>query len=81
MSIFSQLFGLKSVCPAERVDPIEYVMVQRPLQRVLAFTGCTIDDVVNSPLAKRKVLGYYKLHKWVVRESEIGDLERQWNWV
>jgi hypothetical protein len=56
-----------------------YVQVQRPLRRVLEFTGKTIDDVVNDPIARRQVLGYYKLHKWVQRESDIFDLERQWN--
>ena len=56
-----------------------YVQVQRPLRRVLAFTGRTIDDLVNDPMVKREVLGFYKLHKWVQRESEISDLERQWN--
>jgi hypothetical protein len=25
------------------------------------------------------VLGYFKLHRWVNRQSEIGELERQWN--
>ena len=49
------------------------------MSRVLSFTGKTIDDVVNDPMAKRQVLGYFKLHKWVERETEIGDLERQWN--
>jgi len=56
-----------------------HVQVQRPLGRALAFTGRTIDDVVNDPIVKREVLGFYKLHKWVERESEISDLERQWN--
>jgi hypothetical protein len=57
------------------------VQPQRVLSRVLSFTGKTIDDVVNDPIAKRQVLGYFKLHKWVEREVEIGDLERQWNRV
>mgnify|MGYP006207053097 CR=1 FL=1 len=39
----------------------------------------TIDDVVNDPVAKMKVLGFYKLHCWVARENETSDLERQWN--
>jgi hypothetical protein len=56
-----------------------HVQVQRPLRRVLQFTGRTIDDVVNDPIVRREVLGYYKLHKWVQRESDIFDLERQWN--
>ena len=59
----------------------ELLQPQRPLRRVLAFTGHTIDDVVNSPIAKRQVAGYYKLHKWVDREGERGELERQWNAV
>jgi len=58
---------------------VEHVLTQRPLQRVLAFTGRSIHDVVNSPVVKREVLGYFKLHRWVNRESEIGELERQWN--
>jgi hypothetical protein len=57
----------------------EIVQIHNSLRRVLAFTGHTIDDVVNSPVAKMKVLGFYKLHRWVARENETSDLERQWN--
>ena len=57
----------------------EIVHLQNALRRVLAFTGHTIDDVVNSPVAKSKVRGYYKLHRWIERENETSDLERQWN--
>ena len=57
----------------------ETVAIQKVLHRVLAATGHTIDDVVNDPLVKRKVLGFYKLHHWVNRQSEIFQLERQWN--
>jgi hypothetical protein len=60
-------------------DRIEHVIVQRPLHRVLAFTRRTIDDVINDPVARNEVRGYFKLHKWVQRESEISDLEHQWN--
>jgi hypothetical protein len=28
---------------------------------------------------KNKVLGYFKLHKFVERRCEVVDLERQWN--
>jgi hypothetical protein len=49
------------------------------LNRVLAFTQLTIDDVVNSPIAKNQVRGYFKLSKLIDRRSEIVDLERQWN--
>jgi hypothetical protein len=55
------------------------VMFQQPLHRVLAFIGCTIDDVVNDSIVKNKVLGFYKLHKQVERGCEIVELERWWN--
>jgi hypothetical protein len=60
-------------------DNVEQVLTQRPLHRVLAFTGNSIDDVVNSPLVKNQVLGYYRLYRQVERQSEIRELERQWN--
>jgi hypothetical protein len=65
--------------PAQAGAGIEHVIIQRPLHRVLAFTRRSIDDVVNDPIAKREVLGYYKLHKQVQRGCEIVDLERWWN--
>jgi hypothetical protein len=58
---------------------VSHVMHQRVLHRVLNFTGRTIDDVVNNPIAKNEVLGYYKLHKFVERRSDMVELERQWN--
>ena len=58
---------------------IEHVIVQRPLQHVLGFTGHNIDDVVNSPIVKNHVCGYFKLDRWVRRGVEVRDLERQWN--
>jgi hypothetical protein len=81
MSRFSGL-GLGVRRRAENApDRTEFILIQRPLQRVLAFTRRSIDDVVNDPIAKREVLGYYKLHKQIVRAGEVGDLERQWNSV
>ncbi|HEV2293115.1 MAG TPA: hypothetical protein VGR35_04620 [Tepidisphaeraceae bacterium] len=73
-------FGWRSL-PVEPPDPREHLVVQRPLRRVLAFTGRSIDDVVNDPVVKREVLGYYKLHKQIQRAGEVGDLERQWNTI
>jgi hypothetical protein len=57
----------------------ELIVTQRPLSRILAHTGFSIDHVVNSPIAKNAVLGYFKLDKQIQRRSEIVDLERQWN--
>ena len=69
--------GLRQRCPDE--GRTEYVMLHRPLQRVLAFRGRTIDDVVNDPIVKNEIFGYWKLHKRVQRTCEVVDLERQWN--
>ena len=60
-------------------DPLVERVVQRPLNRVLAFTGRTIDDVVNDPIVKNQVYGYYKLYRQIERGGEVRDLERQWN--
>jgi len=57
----------------------EYVQVQRPLRRVLAFLGHSIDAVCNDPIVKNEVRGYYKLHLMVQRSMEITELERWWN--
>jgi hypothetical protein len=77
----NNLLGFGAALPAkpDAQDFSELVMTQRPLQRVLAFTRRTIDDVINDPIARREVIGYYKLHRWIHREGEITDLERQWN--
>ncbi len=60
-------------------DRTEHVMIQRPLQRILAFRGRSIDDVVNDRVVKNEIYGYWKLHKQVERTCEVVDLERQWN--
>ena len=76
----SPLSGLSGSIP-EKPDSgqTEHVIIQQPLRRVLAFTRRTIDDVINNPIVRNEVFGYYKLHCWVQRESEICELERQWN--
>ena len=60
-------------------DPQVRYASQRPLHRVLAFTGRSIDDVVNDRIARNEVLGYYKVLRQVERAGEVRDLERQWN--
>jgi hypothetical protein len=76
----SRLFSFENPPPPRDAnDGVEQVVFQRTLHRVLAFIGHDIDDVVNDPIVKNKVIGYYKLHKWVWRGCEISDLERQWN--
>ena len=58
---------------------MEQVLVQRPLNRILSFIQCSIDDVVNDPVVKGKVRGYYKLHRQIERHAEITEMERAWN--
>jgi hypothetical protein len=79
MSLDSLGFGIRRVLRRNEDDRVEQVLTQRPLHRVLAFTGRSIDDVVNSPIAKNQVRGFYKLYRQVERQGEITDLERQWN--
>ena len=73
-------FGLTLAKPFISPEPkVSYVLRQQALNRILSFTGRSIDDVVNDPIVKNQILGYYKLHRFVHRRSEILDLERQWN--
>ena len=58
---------------------VEFVVRQRHLHRVLAFTGRSIDDVVNDPIVKNQVRGYFKLAKQIERAGEVTELEKQWN--
>ena len=71
-------FGIRRILRRDG-DNVEQVLTQRPLHRVLAFTGKSIDDVVNSPIVKNQVIGYYRLYRQVERQSEVRELERQWN--
>ena len=79
MSLDSLGLGFRRVLRRDDRDRVEHVLTQRPLHRVLAFTRRSIDDVVNSPIAKNEVKGFYKLYRQIERQSEITELERQWN--
>jgi hypothetical protein len=79
MSLHALGFVIRRVLRREEDDTVEQVLTQRPLHRVLAFTRRSIDDVVNSPIVKNEVRGFYKLYRQVERQSEITELERQWN--
>jgi hypothetical protein len=74
-------FGGALLRRADALDRTEYVLTQRPLSRILSFTRRSIDDVVNDPIAKNEVLGYFKLSKQIERSVEVRELERQWNKV
>lgn len=69
---------LREGVPVDEAAALERRVIQKRLNRVLAFTGLTIDDVVNNPIAKNQVLGYFKLSKEIDRRGEIVELEKQW---
>jgi hypothetical protein len=65
--------------PSDPTPKTESIILHHPLHRILAFTGLTIDNIIDSPIARNTVYGYFKLHKQIQRTHEIIDLERQWN--
>jgi hypothetical protein len=72
--------GIRSVSrPVPHPADQAYVVRHGPLHRVLAFTGFSIHDVINDPIARNIVAAYFKLHRHVWRRCEIVDLERWWN--
>jgi hypothetical protein len=46
------------------------------LNRVLEFTGYSIHDILNNPIARNGVQGYYKIYCWVERECKARDTLR-----
>jgi hypothetical protein len=42
--------------------------------RILEFTGYTIDDVINDPIARNAVGGYYRLHRII--EQRCDELQQ-----
>ena len=58
---------------------VERIVQQRPLRRFLAFLGYSIDDVINDPIVRNQVFGFYKLQRQVDRAMEVTELERWWN--
>ena len=60
-------------------EPLVRYATRHRLHRVLAFTRRSIDDVINNPVARNEVFGYYKLLRQIERASEVRELEAQWN--
>ena len=79
MSLFNSLgIGVpRLVRPGN--DRQELIVVHRPLRRVMAFLGCSINQLCDDPIVKNQVFGYFKLYKEINRRTEMRDLERQWN--
>jgi hypothetical protein len=78
-------FGSLGIGPQRRLHQDQpqaaYLLARLPLQRILAFRARSIDDVVNNPLVKNEILGFWKLHKQLEAMTEALELEQQWNSV
>lgn len=71
--------GIRAIRLPSAPDPrAEMVITQHPLQRVLAFTGHSLNELSN-PIIYNKVMGYYRLAGEIERACEVVDLERWWN--
>ena len=79
MGEFSSLGPTRVTLRGEGLPAQRLVVERRPLQYVMSFLGCDIDDVVNDPIVKNQVIGYFKLPRQVQRTCEIVELERWWN--
>jgi hypothetical protein len=81
MTDFNPIFPQSRVRLRRTEPALEYIQPQRVLQRILAFTGQSIDDVVNHRVSKNIVAGHYKLFREIKRQGEVRELEDQWNSV
>ena len=76
---FRPLRSLRATPFPAAPEPLVRYATRHPLHRVLAFTGRSIHDIVNDPIARNQVFGYYKLLRQIERAAEVRDLESQWN--
>ena len=77
---YDRTFSFRPVkLPQQAGAQPQYLVVDRPLDRILAFTGYSIDDIVDNPIARQTVFGFFKVHKQIQRRAEVLELERQWN--
>jgi len=78
----SEMYGLglfKPTRPHAANSSAELVIPYRPLRQVLEFTRHSIHDIINCEIARREVLGYYKLKCDIERRCEATDMDRWWN--
>ena len=53
--------------------PMAMLSEAQIISRILDFTGYTIDDVVNNPVARNAVRGYYGLYRYIEARCEQID--------
>ena len=75
MSIFGPS-GFDSTLSA--ITDVQNIRIQEAriaLRRVMEFTRCSIDDVINEPIAKFRVRYYYKINRVVDRYLKMKEEE------
>ncbi len=74
--------ALGLACPGGGRDDrrrVQHVLLLNSLRRIMAFRNRSIDDIVNSPIAKNEIYAYWKLQHQIDRHSDVVELEKQWN--
>lgn len=65
--------------PIFHPTPIVRTVRVTEIRRLLAFAGRSIDEVVNCPIARRRVAFFHRVGREIERTIEVAELERQWN--
>jgi len=74
MSAFDSLGLGTAQLPGMNRGPVVMLSEAQVLGRALEFTGYTIHDVINDPIARNTVAGYYGLYRYIERHCEMMDL-------
>ena len=75
MSVLSSLGLGTPRADSHRDGPVAMFSEAQILGRILRFTGYSIHDVVNDPIARNAVIGYYGLYRYIERRCAELDLQ------
>jgi hypothetical protein len=76
MSVFGSLGIGSAGGPGSDDLPQAMFSEAQVVSRILEFTGYTIDALINDPIARNAVRGYYGLYRFVERRCEELDRSR-----
>jgi hypothetical protein len=63
--------------PRDSDTRYQFEVVRTALRRIMEFTGHSIDDIINDPIAGNEVRGYYKAYRYVERRCDEIDAASQ----
>ena len=75
MSLLSSLGLGTPLVSVHRDGPVAMFSEAQILGRILRFTGYTINDVINDPIARNAVIGYFGLYRFIERRCAELDLD------